>query len=49
MRDIPLQKYVQDARICLRSGMGSSEAKLRIAEALARYRRPASAAVLAAE
>ncbi len=49
MRDMPLQKYVQDARICLHSGMGSSEAKLRIAEALARYRRPASAAVLAAE
>jgi len=49
MRDMPLQKYVQDARICLHSGMGSSEAKLRIAEALARYRRPPSAAVLAAE
>jgi butyryl-CoA dehydrogenase len=49
MRDMPLHKYVQDARICLHSGMGSSEAKLRIAEALARYRRPASAAVLAAE
>src|SRR5262249_3670025 len=49
MRDMPLQKYVQDARICLHSGMGRSEAKLRIAEALARYRRPPSAAVLAAE
>ena len=49
MRDMPLQKYVEDARICLHSGMGSSEAKLRIAEALARYRRPASTAVLAAE
>jgi alkylation response protein AidB-like acyl-CoA dehydrogenase len=49
MRDMPLQKYVQDARICLHSGMGTSEVKLRIAEALARYRRPASAAPLAAE
>jgi butyryl-CoA dehydrogenase len=49
MRDMPLQKYVQDARICLHAGAGSSEAKLRIAEALASYRRPAGAAVLAAE
>jgi alkylation response protein AidB-like acyl-CoA dehydrogenase len=49
MRDMPLQKYVHDARICLHSGAGSSEAKLRIAEALVRYRRPAGAAVLAAE
>jgi alkylation response protein AidB-like acyl-CoA dehydrogenase len=49
MRDMPLQKYVHDALICLHSGAGNSDAKLRIAEALARYRRPASAAVLAAE
>jgi alkylation response protein AidB-like acyl-CoA dehydrogenase len=49
MRDMPLQKYVQDARICLHAGAGSSEAKLRIAEALASYRRPAGTAVLAAE
>jgi len=49
MRDMPLHKYVQDARTCLHSGMESSEATLRIAEALARYRRPGSAAVLAAE
>ncbi len=49
MRDMPLHKYVQDARICLHSGMGSSEAKLRIAEALARHRRRANAAALAAE
>jgi hypothetical protein len=49
MRDMPLQKYVHDARICLHSGAGNSEAKLRIAEALARYRRPAGAAALAAE
>ncbi len=49
MKDMPLQKYVRDARICLHSGAGSSEAKLRIAEALAGYRRPAAVPVLAAE
>jgi len=50
MRDMPLHKYVHDARVCLHAGAGASEAKLRIAEALARYRRPATlAAVLAAE
>ena len=49
MRDMPLQKYVHDARICLHAGAGNSEAKLRIAEALARYHRPAGAAALAAE
>ena len=50
MRDMPPHKYVHDARACLHSGVGVSEAKLRIAEALARYRRPAApAAVLAAE
>src|SRR5437660_1042786 len=49
MRDMPLQQYVHDALVCLHSGDGNTDAKLRIAEALARYRRPASAAVLAAE
>jgi len=49
MRDMPLQKYVHDARICLHAGAGNSEAKLRVAEALARYRRPTGAAALAAE
>lgn len=49
MRDMPLQQYVHDALVCLHSGTGNADAKLRIAEALARYRRPASAAVLAAE
>jgi len=49
MRDMPLQKYVHDARIGLHSGAGNGEAKLHIAEALARYRRPARAAALAAE
>jgi alkylation response protein AidB-like acyl-CoA dehydrogenase len=41
MRDMPLQKYVQDARVCLHSGDGSADAKLRLAEVLAGYRRPA--------
>lgn len=40
MRDMPMQKYVRDALICLHSGNGNSDAKLRIAEALAGYRRP---------
>jgi alkylation response protein AidB-like acyl-CoA dehydrogenase len=43
MRDMPLQKYVHDARICLHTGHGSADAKLRIAEALIGYRRPAAA------
>ena len=33
----------------MQPGAGNTDAKLRIAEALARYRRPASTAVLAAE
>ncbi len=49
MRDLPLQKYVHDALVCLNSGLNNDDAKLRIAEALAGYRRPATAAVLAAE
>jgi hypothetical protein len=40
---------VHDALVCLHSGAGTGEAKLRIAEALAGYRRPATAAALAAE
>ena len=39
MRDMPLQKYVNDARVCLHTGDGNTDAKLRIAEALAGYRR----------
>src|SRR5499427_4915256 len=39
MKDMPLQKYVHDALICRNAGDGSTEAKLRIAEALAGYRR----------
>jgi len=48
MRDMPLQKYVRDALICLHSGAGNGDAKLRIAEVLAGYRRPATP-MLAAE
>ena len=47
MRDMPLQKYVHDARICLHSGHGAGDAKLRIAEALAGYRWPAAPAIAA--
>ena len=49
MRDMPLQQYVHDALVCLHAGAGNSEAKLRIAEVLAGYRRPAPSAALAAE
>jgi alkylation response protein AidB-like acyl-CoA dehydrogenase len=38
MRDMPLQKYIHDAYICLRAGDGNADAKLRIAEALAGVR-----------
>ncbi len=41
MRDMPLQKYVHDARVCLHSGDGGADAQLRLAEILAGYRRPA--------
>jgi alkylation response protein AidB-like acyl-CoA dehydrogenase len=47
MRDMPLQKYIHDARVCLHSGDGNTEARLRLAEVIAGYRRPAQA--LAAE
>jgi alkylation response protein AidB-like acyl-CoA dehydrogenase len=40
MRDMPLQKYVHDAFVCLHTGDGNADAKLRIAEALVDYRRP---------
>ena len=39
MRDMPLQKYIHDATICLHTGDGNSDDKLRIAETLANYRR----------
>jgi alkylation response protein AidB-like acyl-CoA dehydrogenase len=47
MRDMPLQKYIHDALICLHSGDGNADARLRIAESLANYRRGLS--MLAAE
>jgi butyryl-CoA dehydrogenase len=47
MRDMPMQKYVHDARIALHAGDGNREAKLRIAEALTGYRRMAPAAIAA--
>ena len=43
MRDMPLQKYVHDARVCLHSGDGESDARLKLAEALAGFARPAAA------
>ncbi len=47
MRDMPLQKYIHDAMICLHTGDGNSDDKLRIAEALVSHRR--AAPMLAAE
>jgi alkylation response protein AidB-like acyl-CoA dehydrogenase len=44
MRDVPMQKYVADARRFLHAGVSNDEAKLRIAEHLAGYQRPAAAA-----
>jgi alkylation response protein AidB-like acyl-CoA dehydrogenase len=41
MRDMPLQKYVRDARVCLHSGDGPGDSRLRLAEVAAGYRRPA--------
>ncbi len=46
MRDMPLQKYVHDALVCRHGVESNSDAKLRLAEGLAGYRR---AAVQAAE
>jgi alkylation response protein AidB-like acyl-CoA dehydrogenase len=39
MRDMPLQKYIRDAMVCLHTGDGNSDDKLRIAEALVSHRR----------
>ena len=39
MRDMPLQKYVHDALVCMHSHGGNGDARLRIAEGLAGYRR----------
>jgi len=48
MRDMPLQKYVHDARVCLHSGDGNTDAKLRLAEVIAGYRRVTNGARAAA-
>jgi alkylation response protein AidB-like acyl-CoA dehydrogenase len=48
MRDMPMQKYIRDALVCLHAGEGNADARLRIAEALVNYRRPGSP-LLAAE
>jgi alkylation response protein AidB-like acyl-CoA dehydrogenase len=42
LRDMPLHKYVHDALILLDSGNGNTAAKLRIAEVLDDYQRPAT-------
>lgn len=47
MRDMPLQRYIHDAMICLHTGDGNADDTLRIAEALSNYRRGPS--MLAAE
>lgn len=44
MRDIPLQQYVRDARVCLHAEQSNADATLELAEVLAGYRRPAAAA-----
>jgi alkylation response protein AidB-like acyl-CoA dehydrogenase len=43
MRDMPLQKYVHDALISLHSGESNTDARLRIAEAIAGFQRVAAA------
>jgi alkylation response protein AidB-like acyl-CoA dehydrogenase len=45
MRDMPLHKYIHDARVCQHSGDGNTDAKLRIAEELADYRRAGNGAM----
>jgi alkylation response protein AidB-like acyl-CoA dehydrogenase len=50
MRDMPLQKYIHDARVCQHTGDGNSEARLRLAEVIAGYRRkPQAEMALAGE
>jgi len=44
MRDMPLQKYVHDSMVFLHAEDSDSAAKLAVAEAVAGYRRPATAA-----
>jgi len=47
MRDMPLQKYLHDARVCQHAGDGNREARLRIAEHISGFRRAAASAVAA--
>ena len=47
MRDMPLQKYVHDALACLHGTESNRDARLRIAEGLAGYRRAAAQATAA--
>lgn len=47
MRDMPLQKYVHDALMCAHGGDGNADARLRIAESLAGYRRTGATQVAA--
>ena len=43
MRDMPLQKYVHDALVCVHGGESNGDARLRIAEGLFGFRRGAHA------
>jgi alkylation response protein AidB-like acyl-CoA dehydrogenase len=45
MRDMPLQKYIHDARVCQHAGDANNDARLRIAGAIAGYRRNNKAAM----
>jgi alkylation response protein AidB-like acyl-CoA dehydrogenase len=45
MRDMPLAKYIHDARVCMHSGDGNTDARLRVAEEIAGYRRTSQRAM----
>ena len=49
MRDMPLQKYVHDALVCMHGRVSNGDARLRIAEGLAGFRRSGNGAQVAAE
>jgi hypothetical protein len=42
---MPLAKYVHDARVCQHSGDGNTDARLRVAEEIAGYRRASKSAM----
>jgi alkylation response protein AidB-like acyl-CoA dehydrogenase len=44
MRDMPLQKYVHDALVCMHDRVSNGEARLRIAEGLSGFRRSGNGA-----